>query len=316
LPKRPRCARCGRSASYTPSWAPKLSLCEEHFIEAFRKRVEKALDKGLRRVEIRRVLVGVSGGKDSVALLDVLAWYSSRRGFEVIGAYIDLGIPGYSKHSMRVAVDAFNTIGVDYVVVEAREVLGVDTRLAHEAFTERVVSRPTCSVCGMIKRRILETLAKNLGADAIATGHTFDDVFSFTLQNLASGYRETFAVVERGSGLMRLKPLLVVRESDTLAYVEARRLPFTETPCPYKPSRSVTAWYKYVGGLLGSLNPGLASSLAGIRYEARKAEVRGRCVYCGSVTAERVCSTCRTVSQILRWLVENQGYHSTAGERH
>ncbi len=256
----------------------------------------------MRGVELNRVLVAVSGGKDSIALLDVLAWYSQLRGFEIIGVHVDLSIPGYSGLARRAVIDAFNLLGVEYVIVDPREILGVNTRMAHEAYQKHIIPRPTCSVCGMIKRRSLETVAASLGADAIATGHTFDDAFAFSLQNVVSGYSESFAVVEEGSGFIRLKPLLVVRESDTLAYVLARRLPFNETPCPYKPRTSATTRYKLVAGLLSEVNQGLASSIAGLKYRVREPRVAGRCVYCGSASRDAICSSCRTFSQILRGL--------------
>ncbi len=295
--KPPRCSRCNAPASYTPSWAPRLSLCRIHYIDAFRRRVETRFRTAVRRagVRLRRVAVAVSGGKDSVALLDVMVWLSERLGFEVVGVTIDLGIPGYSKHLVEHAVRAYEALGVEYVVLDAHEMLGFDTRCAHEAWKERRINRPTCSSCGLIKRRLLEEAVKLLDADAIATGHTISDVIGFNLANLASGVRRTFAVIEKGVYL-RLKPLITVSEKDTLQYVIARGLPFTTTPCPYKPTEERPT--RLAAMLLAELHPGVSRILTEVKdFESLK-PVPSRCIYCGAPSEGSVCATCKLSTAI------------------
>ncbi|AEM39507.1 PP-loop domain protein [Pyrolobus fumarii 1A] len=295
---KPRCARCGAPGEFTPSWAPNIALCRRHYIEAFRRRVRDALRKA--KLKPRRVIVGVSGGKDSVALLDALAWVSRHEGFDVVGVTIDLHIPEYSRHALRVVVDVYNSVGVPYVIVDSREVLGVDTNCASEAYINNIVRRPTCALCGSIKRRILEEVAHALGADAIATGHTLDDLTAFTLVNMASGQEdEGFAVVEKGEQLMRLRPLLLVGERDTLNYVIARGLPFTETPCPFKPTRSLSSAMKAAAGSLRSRYPSIIGNLLRLAYYRVKPSAPQRCVYCGSPSQSMVCFTCRLTSTLL-----------------
>ncbi len=274
-----------------------MSLCARHYIEAFRRRVGDALIRALRASRVRppRVLFAVSGGKDSVALLDVLAWLSERQGFEVIGATIDLGIPGFSDHALRTAIEAFNAVGVEYVVIDARLAVGVDTACAEHAWRAGATRRPTCATCGFIKRRLLEETARSLGADAIATGHTASDVLQFNLANLASGQQRRFAIVEVGE-FVRLKPLAVVSEVDTLNYVRARNLPFTTTPCPYKPRGGTPA--RIYAELLAEASPGASKLLKSINLYTKLPRIPRRCIYCGAPSEGEICAACRTFSAI------------------
>ncbi len=263
----------------------------------FRRRVASRLTTALRkaRIRLRRVAVAVSGGKDSIALLDVMVWLADEHGFEVVGVTIDLGIPGYSEHLVKHAIDAYRLLDVEYIVLNAYELMGVDTRCAHEAWVKGVVKRPTCSSCGLIKRRLLEEAVKLLGADALATGHTMSDVIGFNLSNLASGYERFFALVEKGV-YTRLKPLLVVSEKDTLQYVIARKLPFTATPCPYKPKGEKPV--KSVAASLAEHHPGIAGLLTRVTDAEEMKPITKRCRYCGAPSESEICATCRLSASI------------------
>jgi len=131
--------------------------------------------------EGQRVAVAVSGGKDSVSLLHALWRLRERLGVELVGVTIDLGIRGYSEEYVGVAVENFEKLGVPYRVV----------RLADYGFTidsATRLRRPVCSVCGTVKRYLLNKVARELGAHVVATGHTLDDFLSVLLQAYIRGY--------------------------------------------------------------------------------------------------------------------------------
>ena len=246
-------------------------------------------------MKLKRVAVAVSGGKDSIALLDVMVWLAQRHDFEVIGVTIDLGIPGYSQHTIRFAIEAYNKLRVEYVILDARELLGIDTRCAHIAWKTGATRRPTCSSCGLIKRRLLEEAVQLTSADALATGHTMSDVLGFNLSNLASGSKRVFAVVEKGV-YIRLKPLITVSEKDTLQYVVARGLPFTATPCPYKPREGEPL--KIHAMQLAELHPGIAKQLLHTVSFERLKQIPSRCLYCGAPSEGDICAACKLSSSI------------------
>ncbi len=246
-----------------------------------------------------RVLAAVSGGKDSVAMLDILAWASEKLGFEVIGVHVNLGIPGYSEHAASVAVEACRTVGVPCIVADARLVLGFDTGCAAKGVAAGIEKRPVCSLCGIVKRRVLEEYASILEVDAIATGHTLSDVIGFAIANLTSKVERRFGVVEEGV-FTRLKPLARVTEADTLSYVIARRLPFTETPCPYKPSESTVDKVKTELLRVTLYQPKLLERLSVFSYHARLPKIKGRCIYCGAPSEQDYCTSCKLRSRLAR----------------
>ncbi len=251
------------------------------------------------RFKGKRVLAAVSGGKDSVAMLDVLAWASEKLGFEVIGVHVNLGIPGYSEHAASVAVQACRSVGVPCIVVDARLVLGFDTGCIARGVAAGIEKRPVCSLCGIVKRRVLEEYAGILDADAIATGHTLSDVVGFAIANLTGNIERGFGVVEEGV-YTRLKPLARLTESDTLSYVIARGLPFTETPCPYKPADGTIDKVKSELLHVSLYQPRLLERLGVFSYRLRLPRIRGRCVYCGAPSEQDYCAACRLRSRLAR----------------
>jgi tRNA(Ile)-lysidine synthase TilS/MesJ len=126
-----------------------------------------------------RILVAVSGGKDSLALWDVLL----RLGYKADGFYLNLGIGAYSEHShdmVRRFTDSIAApLGATLHVhtVEQEEGAGIK-ELA------QLVHRPTCSTCGTIKRYQFNRAAIEQDYDVMATGHNLDDEAARLLGNI------------------------------------------------------------------------------------------------------------------------------------
>jgi uncharacterized protein (TIGR00269 family) len=297
-----RCRVCGGEAVVRLEYA-NLRLCGKHFVEFFERRVLRTVERyGMLR-EGQRVAVAVSGGKDSVSLLHALWKLRERLGVELVGVTIDLGIRGYSEEYVGVAVENFERLGVPYRVV----------RLADYGFTiddaaERL-RRPVCSVCGTVKRYLLNRVARELGANVVATGHTLDDFLSVLLQAYIRGDLELLSkhkpYLPPADGLVaRAKPLAETPESDTLTYARILGLRFTERKCPYA-GKAVSADYKAALNLLEERHPGIKFQMlrsfldrvqprvaAGAGAELRKCEV------CGEPSSSRVCQFCRFRAQL------------------
>jgi tRNA(Ile)-lysidine synthase TilS/MesJ len=115
---------CGGPAVTIVRYA-KLRLCKEHFIEFIQGRVLRCIER-YRLIEGGwRVLVAVSGGKDSTALLHILSVISRRLGFNVLALHLDLGIPDYSRKAREVVESFCRGLEVPLIVVDLKELLGV-----------------------------------------------------------------------------------------------------------------------------------------------------------------------------------------------
>jgi len=291
-----RCRLCGRAATVRLRYA-NLSLCKEHFIKFFERRVLRSINRyGMfRRGD--RVAVAVSGGKDSVVLLQVLYDLSERIGIEVVGLTIDLGIAGYSNAYLEVAKRHYERLSIPYRVIRLRDYgFTVDELVG--------IRRNVCSACGVIKRYLLNRAAREEGADVLATGHSMDDFLSVLLQAYIRGDLETLAKLSpklpKADGLVaRVKPLVETPERDVLAYALLRELEYVEEECPYaKGATSVE--YKMILNSLEDRHPGIKFQMLRAFMSriqpALKTEKKGflrRCEECGEPSSRNVCQFCR-----------------------
>ncbi len=142
------------------------NFCTDHFVEHCRRQVERAIhDHDMLEPE-SRVLVAVSGGKDSLALWELLL----ALGHEVDGLYLGLGIGEYSDRS-RALTEAFAAErGLTLRVIDLVEDHGFDIPAG-----ARAAKRAPCSACGLSKRHLFDEAARDGDYDAIATGHNLDD---------------------------------------------------------------------------------------------------------------------------------------------
>ncbi len=297
-----RCRICGERA-VARAGPGRRYLCARHYLEHFERRVAKTVEKYRLLRGVRRLLVAVSGGKDSVALLHVLhRLYRGR--VELVGLTIDLGIEGYSTPQVEFARRNFEALGIDYRVVGLAEEYGFTIDLASRR--RRLVRRPTCSVCGIVKRYVMNRIAIEVGADAIATGHNLDDLSLFTLMSIAQGRIDDLVKLvprteKMGALVPRIRPLALVSGKETLTYVVLLGAPFHHENCPHAPS--------------DGLRPELSAMLE--RLEDRNLEFRkmmytnivsnliprisrpddkagtGTCTICGMPASGKICSFCR-----------------------
>ena len=174
-----------------------------------------------------RIAVGVSGGKDSVALLCGLSqlrrYYP--RPFEVVGITLDLGFGG--KEADYTPLEAMcREQDIEYVVDR--------TNIGHVVFETREEKNP-CSLCANLRSGRLHTLAKELGCNKLALGHHRDDaVDTFFMNLLDLGTLDCFKPVTYLSrkDLTMIRPLILTTEEDIEAAVRRQGLPVVKNPCP------------------------------------------------------------------------------------
>jgi tRNA 2-thiocytidine biosynthesis protein TtcA len=170
-----------------------------------------------------RVMVCLSGGKDSYGLLDVLLKLRQRApiDFDIVAVNLDQKHPGYPAH---VLPDYLKSLGVEFVIAQ-QDTYSVVKRLVPEGKT-------MCSVCSRLRRGVLYRLAGELGATRIALGHHRDDILETFFLNLFFGGRLKAMPPKLGSDDGRhvvIRPLAYVKERDLARYAEIRGFPII--PC-------------------------------------------------------------------------------------
>ncbi len=239
------CDRCGAErAAYTRKYSGQ-SLCTKCFRHSISRKVAKTISKyGMIR-DGDRVAVAVSGGKDSLALLQIMHEMSQRHNFGIDVITIDEGIPGYRDEALGIVSDVCGSLGVGHRVYAYKDLFEVslDEALGLRQQQQGARGMSSCSICGTLRRRAIDIAAADVGADAVATGHNLDDTLQTFLINMLSGDTDkiawmgpggaTGAAADAGANPRRIKPFCEIYESEIVFYAFASGLPFQQEPCPH-----------------------------------------------------------------------------------
>jgi uncharacterized protein (TIGR00269 family) len=300
-----KCRKCAQRAVINMRHH-KLALCAEHYLEWFPATTQRIIEKYQMFTPDQRILVAVSGGKDSLALWDVLL----RLGYQADGLYIGLGIDGgagYSDQSYaRVTQFMDERPGLKLTVVDVNQSYGMTIPELAKART-RGRGKP-CAACGLSKRHIMNRVASEGGYDVLATGHNLDDEAAVLFQNTLhwqTGYlaRQAPVLPSTHPRLARkVKPFCRFYERETAAYALVRGIDYIYDECPHAVG-NLTNFYKTLLNQLEAESPGAKLnfylSFLKAKDEGAFAEVAGRvelneCERCGQpTTAPGLCAFCR-----------------------
>lgn len=291
-----KCIRCKATACVAlPSHHS--GFCKECFPLFFTKQVETAIRREKMFTHDERILVALSGGKDSLSLMLEL----HTQGYDVTGLHIDLGIPNSSEKARKKVQDFCNLHGLTLDVFEM-EHWGLPI-----PDVKQYVNRPVCAVCGKMKRHHFNRIAFEGGYDAIATGHNLDDevarLFANTLRWDTAYLSDQGPVLPASKGFVRkVKPLFRLSEFETANYAFLKGIDLHADPCPYASGASFTH-HKELWGELEHRSPGQKFQFyQGFLRKGRPAfatlqEDIGAdlhpCTECGSPTSVEICSVCR-----------------------
>jgi tRNA-5-methyluridine54 2-sulfurtransferase len=304
-----RCRKCPKRAVLG---LPRhnTAFCGDCLTEFVRTQVQRAIKAQQMFSPEDRILVAVSGGKDSLTLWEILL----KLGYRVDALYVDLGIPGYSSRSKE-KVEQFAKVvaepcGSQLTIHTVEEDAGAGIKeLAN------LIKRPTCSACGTIKRYQFNRVAWQNHYDVMATGHNLDDEAARLLGNVLQWQEEylqkqspTLPASVEGFA-KKVKPLYRMTEREIAAYAVVNRIDYLVEECPMAKGAKMLV-YKDALNRLEAESPGTkqrfywgfldkqekSSSKAPSMSEIDQTTLQP-CTVCSQPTTAGTCSFCRMMAR-------------------
>ena len=300
----PTCIKCGKEpitfVRYNGS-----HLCEEHFLEFVVKRVRKEMRKQVDLDGKERLAVTLSGGKDSSVALSILAeTLERRRGLTLLAITVDEGIACYRPGTMEKAAELCRDLGVEHHVIRIAD----EASRTMDEIASKAGVKSACTYCGVLRRRCMNKLARDLGADVLATGLNLDDTAQSILMNFTRGDVEKLARLgphtRVQAGLIpRIQPLRLIPEKESLMYAVLRELPFSSAECPYAEGALRNEYREILDGL-EDRHPGTRHAILN-SYDAMRphlleayppAELKA--CECGEPTSGGLCKSCELLEEV------------------
>jgi tRNA-5-methyluridine54 2-sulfurtransferase len=298
-----KCKRCREPAKVEVPRA-NAAFCADCFLRYVRNQLTKAVDEHEMFSKTDRLLVCVSGGKDSLALWDMLI----DMGYDTTGFHIALWTgEDYSAESRAMCERFAEARGAKLVVRDLK---------ADEGFTIEQISREgrrvPCSVCGLTKRYLTNLAASEGGYDVLVTGHNLDDEAATLLGNALHWQTEYIArqmpalPSTHARLVKKVKPLYRISERETAAYSIIRGIDYIVEECPLVAGNTQLR-YKDALNQLERLSPGTKQQFlfgyldkAAPLFANSDPVVLRECTSCGQPTTGEICAYCRAKSQLRR----------------
>lgn len=277
-------------------------LCRRCFIKTFERRVARTISEyGMFRYD-DRIAVAVSGGKDSLSLMDLLARIESLHPYSELAAItVDEGISEYRDEAVEIARAEARGRGVEHVVVSFKDQFGYTLDEMVAVLKERSFEAYPCTICGVLRRRSLNQAARELGADVIATAHTLDDVVQTYILNIVRG-----DLAKPWSGravkqfVPRVTPFRLSPEEEVAFYAYLKGVYLQTQACRYAPTSSRNLVRLFLNGFEakhpGALFTALRSMEKMVLPEKRATSTT--CQICGEPSSREVCRACEIMGAV------------------
>lgn len=295
-----KCDKCGMPAAYSRKYSGQ-SHCSRCFSESITRKTARTISKYGMVQNDDLVAVAVSGGKDSLALLQIMHEMESTHNFRIHAVTVDEGIPGYRDEALGIVGDFCRNLGVKHTVYSYKSLFEITLDEALELRGSAKTS--SCSICGTLRRRAIDVAAQDIGADVVATGHNLDDVLQTFVINMLSGDAERIGWMDPGAQSARprrIKPFCEIYESEIVFYAFTNNLPFQSEPCPHMNEGIRTEIREFLNsleaghsGVKNSMYRSVLNVSRTMRSVGSKQKIT--CQKCGSPCTGTVCSVCSTI---------------------
>jgi uncharacterized protein (TIGR00269 family) len=286
-------------------------LCAKCFCQSIEDKVRATIAKYDMFKLDDKIMVAVSGGKDSITLLYILA--KIEKNFpkaRLCAVTVDEGIEGYRDEALNFATENCRKLGVEHVLISFKDLYGVKLDELVQIIRDKKNGITPCAYCGVLRRRALNLAARKAGVNKLATAHNLDDEAQTIMLNMIRGEALRLARVKpvlnerHPKFVQRVKPFTEVPEREIAFYAYLRKIKFQGVPCPY----ASTALRSDLRTMLNRLE----EKHAGIKFTLLKSAEKIRpaleriteksklhsCKICEEPTIGDVCKTCKMLLEL------------------
>ncbi len=275
-------------------------------LDVVKKRIFKTIEKHKLVEEGDKIFIALSGGKDSATALFAMKEYMEKNSVncELKAFHINFCLP-ISEKVQKVVEEQAKLAEVKMETVYVKD-LGIDLEEIRKKS-----SRPICSICGVIKRYLMNKIPREKGASKLATGHNMDDFLVFFFKNFLNKNFEwisKFRPLLKGTHpklLTKIRPLFYVGNKECelfcrekgIGYIEEDVCPHTYFNCVIDPKRK--KWYEILYKIESfhkdfryQMVKSIASYARFLKYEESKLL---ECKICSELTSQEICGFCKLV---------------------
>lgn len=315
-----KCTQCGIDKVIIHRKYNGQKLCSSCFKKSIEKQVLKTIKKQKLVTKGDKVLVGLSGGKDSVALLKIMNILKEKGIIKLEAVTIDEGISGYREEGIEIAKETANTLDVKHHIVSFEDKYNFTIDKIMEAESKEKNPQHACTYCGVFRRQIFNQVARQINATKLATGHNLDDETQSILMNYLEGnvnnmVRIGYKTNSRDERFtQKIKPLRKIPEKEIGLYVLESGFKVHFDGCPYAHEsfrmeigdfvREATLKHPTI--MYSTLN-GFEKIKPAVKKEYLSKHTglpNGTCKICGEPASQDVCKACKFLENIHKKLGE------------
>ena len=288
-----------------------VSLCKNCYINYFENKVKKTIGEYRLLSKADHIVVATSGGKDSTTLLYLIKKITKdRKDIKITALAIDEGIHNYRDKSLEFLKNFCNEHEIDLKIFSYKEEFGKSL----DEILKTYKGIP-CSICGVLRRYLLNKKSKELGATKLATGHNLDDEAQSVLMNyfrsnmkLAARLGPINGIVRDKRFIPRIKPLYFLTEKEVAAYAFLKGFMDKFNECPNSPL-SYRAQIRDTLNELEDKYPGTKNGIITSFIEIlpllkekykNDHEVIKSCKICDEPSSQNICKSCHYIETVIK----------------